>query len=164
GPPAAGSRPAGLACTLAVQTRRPRGVACARASATLIPAAEDQFLHRVRGRPSPWRPWRTCGEGVLDSTSLSFSTRLKCFVICFVAGIFFSILGTGLLWLSNKKLFAVFYTLGNLSALASTCFLMGPVKQLKKMFETTRLLATVIMLLCLVFTLCAALWTKVLTK
>ncbi|XP_042545651.1 vesicle transport protein SFT2A [Dipodomys spectabilis] len=97
---------------------------------------------------------------VLDSTSLSFSTRLKCFVICFVAGIFFSILGTGLLWLPNIKLFAVFYTLGNLSALASTCFLMGPVKQLKKMFETTRLLATVIMLLCLVFTLCAALWHK----
>ncbi|XP_069866475.1 vesicle transport protein SFT2A isoform X1 [Dipodomys merriami] len=83
---------------------------------------------------------------VLDSTSLSFSTRLKCFVICFVAGIFFSILGTGLLWLPNIKLFAMFYTLGNLSALASTCFLMGPVKQLKKMFETTRLLATVIML------------------
>ncbi|XP_012865997.1 PREDICTED: vesicle transport protein SFT2A-like [Dipodomys ordii] len=87
---------------------------------------------------------------VLDSTSLSFSPTLKCFVICFVAGIFFSILGTGLL-------FAVFYTLGNLSALASTCFLMGPMKQLKKMFETTRLLATV-MLLCLVLILHAALW------
>lgn len=28
----------------------------------------------------------------------------------------------------------------------STCFLMGPVKQLKKMFETTRLMATVLML------------------
>lgn len=28
----------------------------------------------------------------------------------------------------------------------STCFLMGPFKQLKKMFETTRLLATVVML------------------
>ncbi|XP_048191782.1 vesicle transport protein SFT2A-like [Perognathus longimembris pacificus] len=95
---------------------------------------------------------------VLDATSLSFSTRLKCFAICFVAGIFFSILGTGLLWLPNIKLFAVFYTLGNLSALASTCFLMGPLKQLKKMFETTRLFATIIMLLCLVFTLCAALW------
>ncbi|KFO20780.1 Vesicle transport protein SFT2A [Fukomys damarensis] len=41
---------------------------------------------------------------------------------------------------------------------SGTCFLMGPIKQLKKMFETTRLLATVVMLLCLVFTLCAALW------
>uniref|UniRef100_A0A452U4V0 Vesicle transport protein n=1 Tax=Ursus maritimus TaxID=29073 RepID=A0A452U4V0_URSMA len=96
---------------------------------------------------------------VLDASSLSFNTRLKWFVICFVCGIFFSILGTGLLWLPGGiKLFAVFYTFGNLAALASTCFLMGPVKQLKKMFETTRLLATIIMLLCFVFTLCAALW------
>ncbi|XP_011790351.1 PREDICTED: vesicle transport protein SFT2A isoform X2 [Colobus angolensis palliatus] len=84
---------------------------------------------------------------VLDASSLSFNTRLKWFAICFVCGIFFSILGTGLLWLPGGiKLFAVFYTLGNLAALASTCFLMGPVKQLKKMFETTRLLATIIML------------------
>lgn len=96
---------------------------------------------------------------VLDASSLSFNTRLKWFVICFAAGIFFSLLGTGLLWLPGGiKLFAVFYTLGNLAALASTCFLMGPMKQLKKMFETTRLLATIVMLLCLVFTLCAALW------
>lgn len=36
--------------------------------------------------------------------------------------------------------------LSPLSVAHSTCFLMGPFKQLKKMFETTRLLATVIML------------------
>ncbi|XP_036172172.1 vesicle transport protein SFT2A isoform X1 [Myotis myotis] len=84
---------------------------------------------------------------VLDASSLSFSTRVKWFAICFVSGIFFSILGTGLLWLPGGiKLFAVFYTFGNIAALASTCFLMGPFKQLKKMFETTRLLATVVML------------------
>ncbi|XP_060061128.1 vesicle transport protein SFT2A isoform X1 [Erinaceus europaeus] len=98
---------------------------------------------------------------VLDASSLSFSTRLKWFAICFASGVFFSILGTGLLWLpGGLKLFAVFYTLGNLAALASTCFLMGPAKQLRKMFETTRLLATVVMLLCLVLTLCAALWVS----
>lgn len=98
---------------------------------------------------------------VLDASTLSFNTRLKWFAICFVSGIFFSILGTGLLWLPGGiKLFAVFYTFGNIAALASTCFLMGPVKQLKKMFETTRLLATVIMLLCFVLTLCAALWVS----
>ncbi|XP_025768639.1 vesicle transport protein SFT2A [Puma concolor] len=101
-----------------------------------------------------WRPAQ-----VLDASSLSFNTRLKWFAICFVCGILFSILGTGLLWLpGGVKLFAVFYTLGNIAALASTCFLMGPMKQLKKMFETTRLLATIIMLLCFILTLCAALW------
>ncbi|XP_016062977.1 PREDICTED: vesicle transport protein SFT2A [Miniopterus natalensis] len=102
---------------------------------------------------------REAPRGVLDASSLSFNTRLKWFAICFVSGICFSILGTGLLWLPGGiKLFAVFYTFGNIAALASTCFLMGPFKQLKKMFETTRLLATVIMILCFVLTLCAALW------
>ncbi|KAM6368393.1 vesicle transport protein SFT2A isoform 7-T10 [Alca torda] len=55
--------------------------------------------------------------------------------------------GTALLWLPKGiKLFAVFYTLGNIAALASTCFLMGPLKQLKAMFEPKRLVATVVML------------------
>ncbi|XP_006871238.1 PREDICTED: vesicle transport protein SFT2A [Chrysochloris asiatica] len=97
---------------------------------------------------------------VLDASTLSFSTRLRWFAICFVGGIICSILGTGLLWLPRHgiQLFAVFYTLGNIAALASTCFLMGPLKQLKKMFETTRLLATILVLLCFIFTLCAAFW------
>uniref|UniRef100_A0A4W6G5Y6 Vesicle transport protein n=1 Tax=Lates calcarifer TaxID=8187 RepID=A0A4W6G5Y6_LATCA len=54
------------------------------------------------------------------------------------------------------KLFAIFYTLGNIAALASTCFLMGPLKQLKRMFEPTRLIATIVML---VNTLCFT-WHK----
>nr|XP_020458933.1 vesicle transport protein SFT2A isoform X2 [Monopterus albus]XP_020458941.1 vesicle transport protein SFT2A isoform X2 [Monopterus albus] len=67
--------------------------------------------------------------------------------------------GTALLFLPNGlKLFAVFYTLGNLSALGSTCFLMGPLNQLKRMFEPTRLVATIVMLLCFVLTLCAVFW------
>ncbi|KAE8601919.1 hypothetical protein XENTR_v10013831 [Xenopus tropicalis] len=97
---------------------------------------------------------------VLDSSSLSFGTRVKWFAICFVCGIACSILGTAFLFIpaAGKKLFAVFYTLGNVAALASTCFLMGPVKQLKKMFAPTRLIATLVMLLCLICTLCAVFW------
>ncbi|XP_068183005.1 vesicle transport protein SFT2A [Antennarius striatus] len=98
---------------------------------------------------------------ILDATSLSYSTRVKWFVICFAAGILFSILGTALLFLTGGKgiaLFAVFYTLGNFAALGSTCFLMGPLNQLKRMFEPTRLIATIVMLLCFVLTLCAAFW------
>ncbi|NXA37733.1 SFT2A protein, partial [Eudromia elegans] len=84
---------------------------------------------------------------VLDASTLSFGTRVKWFGICFIAGIVCSILGTALLWLPKGiKLFAVFYTLGNIAALASTCFLMGPLKQLKAMFEPTRLIATIVML------------------
>ncbi|XP_055745577.1 vesicle transport protein SFT2A-like isoform X2 [Salvelinus fontinalis] len=84
---------------------------------------------------------------VLDASTLSYSTRVKWFVICFASGILCSILGTALLFLPNgTKLFAVFYTLGNLAALSSTCFLMGPLKQLKRMFEPTRLIATCVVL------------------
>ncbi|XP_073483695.1 vesicle transport protein SFT2A isoform X2 [Aquarana catesbeiana] len=99
---------------------------------------------------------------VLDSTSLSFGTRVKWFAVFFTLGIAFSILGSALLWVPGAgiKLFAVFYTLGNVAALTSTCFLMGPVKQLKKMFEPTRLIATVVMLLCLICTLCAVFWVQ----
>ncbi|XP_015748636.1 PREDICTED: vesicle transport protein SFT2A-like [Acropora digitifera] len=64
-----------------------------------------------------------------------------------------------MLW-KKMTLFAIFYSLGNVTALASTCFLMGPVKQLKNMFKEKRLIATIVMLVCLVLTLCAALWWK----
>ncbi|NXE87481.1 SFT2A protein, partial [Menura novaehollandiae] len=84
---------------------------------------------------------------VLDASTLSFGTRVRWFAICFVAGILCSFLGTALLWLPKGiKLFAVFYTLGNIAALASTCFLMGPLKQLKAMFDPKRLIATIVML------------------
>ncbi|KAI5108530.1 vesicle transport protein SFT2A [Silurus meridionalis] len=98
---------------------------------------------------------------ILDASTLSYSTRIKWFIICFSAGILCSILGTALLFLPNGLgLFAVFYTLGNVAALSSTCFLMGPLKQLKRMFEPNRLIATCVMLLCLALTLCAVFWWK----
>ncbi|XP_042581098.1 vesicle transport protein SFT2A-like [Cyprinus carpio] len=58
-------------------------------------------------------------------------------------------------------LFIVFYTLGNICSLVSTMFLMGPVKQQKRMCDKTRAFATVVMLTCLVLTLCAAFWWKI---
>uniref|UniRef100_A0A672KWH1 Vesicle transport protein n=1 Tax=Sinocyclocheilus grahami TaxID=75366 RepID=A0A672KWH1_SINGR len=57
-------------------------------------------------------------------TTLSFGTRVKWFVICFAGGVLCSIL-----WIS----FCV-------TLFHSTCFLMGPFKQLKRMFEPTRLI------------------------
>uniref|UniRef100_A0A672KTG9 Vesicle transport protein n=1 Tax=Sinocyclocheilus grahami TaxID=75366 RepID=A0A672KTG9_SINGR len=75
-------------------------------------------------------------------TTLSFGTRVKWFVICFAGGVLCSIL-----WIS----FCV-------TLFHSTCFLMGPFKQLKRMFEPTRLIATIMMLLFLVLTLCAVFW------
>ncbi|CAH3035186.1 unnamed protein product [Pocillopora meandrina] len=96
---------------------------------------------------------------ISDATTLSWSTRIKGFIICFIIGVSFSFLGMILLW-RDVKLFAVFYSLGNVTALASTCFLMGPMKQLRNMFKEKRLIATIVMLTCLILTLCAALWWK----
>ncbi|RMX59800.1 hypothetical protein pdam_00007328 [Pocillopora damicornis] len=96
---------------------------------------------------------------ISDATTLSWSTRIKGFIICFIIGVSFSFLGMILLW-KDIKLFAVFYSLGNVTALASTCFLMGPMKQLRNMFKEKRLIATIVMLTCLILTLCAALWWK----
>merc|ERR1719470_831072 len=46
----------------------------------------------------------------------------------------------------NLKLFAVLYTIGNMMAIGSTLFLMGPMKQLSNMFAKTRAVATIVML------------------
>ncbi|XP_053310221.1 vesicle transport protein SFT2B-like isoform X2 [Spea bombifrons] len=102
-------------------------------------------------------------EQVIESNSLSFGTRIKAFIACFVTGIVCSVMGTCLLWVPIKGtiLFAIFYTLGNISSIGSTIFLMGPMKQLKRMFESTRLIATVVMLVCMSLTLCSAFWWKI---
>ncbi|XP_040492117.1 vesicle transport protein SFT2B isoform X4 [Ursus maritimus] len=85
---------------------------------------------------------------VVEASSLSWGTRIKGFIACFATGIVCSLLGTLLLWVPRKGLylFAVFYTFGNIASIGSTVFLMGPMKQLKRMFEPTRLIATVMVL------------------
>ncbi|KAM6418436.1 vesicle transport protein SFT2B isoform 2-T2 [Pluvialis apricaria] len=87
-------------------------------------------------------------QEVIDATSLGWGTRVKGFVACFAIGCLCSLLGSCLLWVPKKglMLFVVFYTLGNIASIGSTLFLMGPMKQLKRMFEPTRLIATIVML------------------
>ncbi|XP_043497570.1 vesicle transport protein SFT2A isoform X2 [Polistes fuscatus] len=95
---------------------------------------------------------------VMDQTTLSWSTRIKGFAICFVIGILCSFLGSFALFLRRGlTIFAIFYTLGNIISLASTCFLMGPVNQFKKMFAATRIIATILVFVSIGMTLFAAL-------
>ncbi|GAA6100802.1 hypothetical protein Q7C36_005407 [Tachysurus vachellii] len=102
-------------------------------------------------------------QGADEAITLGWGTRVKAFIACFVLGVACSILGSCLLWVPRKGiiLFAVFYTFGNIASLLSTTFLMGPLKQLKKMFDKTRALATAVMITCLVLTLCSAFWWKI---
>ena len=91
----------------------------------------------------------------------AYSTRIKGFIACFVLGVGISILSSVIYALTWKLVpFCFLYTLGNIVALASTCFLMGPVNQIKKMFAPTRWIATSLMLLFLVLTLVCAIGFK----
>ncbi|XP_029987356.1 SFT2 domain containing 2a [Sphaeramia orbicularis] len=101
-------------------------------------------------------------QAVNEASTLSWANRIRGFVICFVIGGVCTILGVCVLFLPKIGLilFIVFYTFGNICALGSTMFLMGPLKQLKRMCDKTRALATTFMLTCLVLTLCAAFWWK----
>ncbi|XP_063734207.1 vesicle transport protein SFT2B-like isoform X2 [Eleginops maclovinus] len=92
------------------------------------------------------------GTGIIEranqASSLAWATRMKGFGICFVLGVLCSVLGSCLLWIpgTGLVLFAVLYSVGNISALASTMFLMGPCRQLKAMCAKERAFATAIML------------------
>ncbi|XP_067647291.1 vesicle transport protein SFT2B [Eurosta solidaginis] len=92
-----------------------------------------------------------------EMSTLSWSTRIRGFCICFVLGIVLTFLGSLALFLHRGiVIFAVFYTLGNIISMTSTCFLMGPVNQIKKMFSSTRLIATCIVLVSIAMTFVAA--------
>ncbi|CAH0563901.1 unnamed protein product [Brassicogethes aeneus] len=96
-----------------------------------------------------------------DSATLSWSTRLKGFLACFIIGILLSFLGSfALFFAKGLKTFAIFYTLGNVVSMASTCFLMGPFNQIQKMFASTRAIATIIVIASFILTLVAALALK----
>uniref|UniRef100_A0A3B3YE44 Vesicle transport protein n=1 Tax=Poecilia mexicana TaxID=48701 RepID=A0A3B3YE44_9TELE len=101
-------------------------------------------------------------QTVNEASTLGWGTRIKGFIACFVVGAACTVLGVCMLFLPRigLTLFIVFYTFGNICALCSTMFLMGPMKQLKRMCDKTRALATAIMITCLVLTLCAAFWWK----
>lgn len=99
-----------------------------------------------------------------DATTLGWTSRIKGFAICFGLGFFLSILGAFCLAIPPPKglrLFVIFYSLGNITSMSSMCFLMGPLKQLKKMFDPTRALSTIVAIVSLILTLIAALvWKK----
>ncbi|CAB3983936.1 vesicle transport SFT2A-like [Paramuricea clavata] len=123
----------------------------------MAPSTVQKLKAAVTGQPNDESSLIT---EISDATTLSWSTRIKGFIICFVVGVGLTLLGIVMLFQNNYKLFAVFYTFGNLTALASSFFLTGPLKQLKNMFKEKRFIATIVMLVCLVLTLCAALWWK----
>jgi hypothetical protein len=79
--------------------------------------------------------------------SLSWTNRLTGFGLCFGVGVVFVIFAFFLLFVFiSLSMFAIFYSFGTLFILFSTLFLMGPMKQLRRMFDAQRLVATLVML------------------
>ncbi|KAG5833663.1 vesicle transport protein SFT2B-like [Anguilla rostrata] len=101
-------------------------------------------------------------EAANRASTLSWSTRIKGFAAFFVLGGVCSVMGVCFLFLPKIGLilFIILYTIGNICTLASTMFLLGPWNQLKRMCEKTRAFATILMLVFLALTLCAAFWWK----
>lgn len=117
----------------------------------------DKLRRVLSGNDSTTDEESSIITNINDASTLSWSTRIKAFCICFVIGILLSLLGSFALFLHRGlTVFAVFYTLGNIMSMASTCFLMGPFNQLKKMFASTRIIATCVVIVSFVLTLIAA--------
>jgi len=87
---------------------------------------------------------------------MTIKQRVIGFAICSILGVLLSVLAGVMVFFANFVAFGIFYSLGTFAALGSTAFLIGPIKQLKKMFEKTRIIATIIFLLSLVATLVVA--------
>uniref|UniRef100_A0A3B4BC69 Vesicle transport protein n=1 Tax=Periophthalmus magnuspinnatus TaxID=409849 RepID=A0A3B4BC69_9GOBI len=75
---------------------------------------------------------RTILETVNEASSLSWTTRLRGFIVCFIIGVGCTVLGVGCLFLPKIgiTLFIVFYTFGNICTLGR----LVPQKNVKKCF------------------------------
>ncbi|KAF5732417.1 vesicle transport protein SFT2B [Tripterygium wilfordii] len=95
--------------------------------------------------------------------SLSPLQRIYVFAACLVAGL--ACMFLSLIVFAKPIKFALLFTFGNVLAVGSTVFLIGPGKQLSMMFDPIRLYATAIYIGFVVLSLICALWihNKILT-
>jgi len=92
--------------------------------------------------------------------SMTLKQRVMGFVLMVGIGIILSILSGVILIFGDIKNFAILYSVGNVVAIAATCFLIGPVKQLKNMVDPERVVSTIIFFLALGATIAIALTIK----
>ncbi|KAI9230596.1 MAG: Got1/Sft2-like family-domain-containing protein [Piptocephalis tieghemiana] len=109
-------------------------------------------------------PSAVTGNDTMDAScfSLSMTQRLYGFGGCFLLGLVVSFLSTLCITSLNFTGFALLFTIGNVISLASTSFLIGPVRQLKMAFNKVRITATLIYLGSMVMTIISAVvWRSV---
>ncbi|CAL9122347.1 uncharacterized protein LOC135596047 [Musa acuminata AAA Group] len=103
------------------------------------------------------------GEFDDGSCSLSPLQRLYGFAASLVVGLAFMLLSLIVFYKPIK--FAIMFTFGNLLAVGSTAFLIGPVQQARMMLDPVRIYATAVYVGSVILALICALWihSKVLT-
>lgn len=92
--------------------------------------------------------------------SMSYETRMYGFIGSFLVGWVLSAFSILALSMANITMFVIMYTFGNITTLFSMMFLMGPMRQLRGMFDPVRIGATLIFFTTLILTLVVALTTK----
>ncbi|KAM3721681.1 Vesicle transport protein SFT2B [Dirofilaria immitis] len=91
------------------------------------------------------------------ASSFSWDLRIQYFFGCFCLSVICSLAGSALLFTWRVTGFTVMVSLGSILSLCGTCFLMGPLRQLQKMFQQRRFLASLMYLLSITLTLIAGL-------
>ena len=88
--------------------------------------------------------------------SLTLQQRVIGWLSCYLAGVLITLLSFGsfaALVLGHPLRFAFLYTLGNITALMSTCFLVGPRRQFLAMKDPVRLVPSIVYLGTMIATL-----------
>ncbi len=93
--------------------------------------------------------------------SLSFKQRMIGCFCCLGFAVLMEILAIVTLFQQEYVTFGIINTVANIFALLSTIFLSGPKKQVKKMFDETRRIATCVYLLSMILTFVVALALKI---
>lgn len=89
------------------------------------------------------------GDSAFKSFGFTKTQRMYGFGFCLLAGFAISLLGSILLVLGQVTLGAILYTLGVVTSLIGTGFLVGFVKQLKMMWDPARRYAAAVFILCI---------------
>jgi hypothetical protein len=120
------------------------------------PSALDSAMSYVGLRPKPPpTPW----EEIKESFSMTWTTRFYGCIACLVAAAILFIASVLFIWLLLLVGFGVCYTFANIFLLASTFFLVGPMRQMRLMFAPARLISTIIYLAALGLTIFVAIKT-----
>lgn len=124
-----------------------------------IDAAKQQVLDTAQAAA------KDAASQAMKAMGFECTTKLKCFIACFIAGFVLKFLGPIVMFFSSpdqqEKLFAIFYGLGHGVSVASTSFLTGPKEQCAQMFDRKRLASTLSDWSFTLFTLFATLYLHI---